>query len=404
MKICRIQEKQMLCLLICFFLLLSYDVSSTQIAICVSGQISRWLPEYLLTGVIQANKDHVFHLFINLQYHLTDDISSVFTTSSALSFEPTPVNKMKSIELLNYIHSLYSTKNSQIASIEFVPPRTLSDWKKSMALLTSQDSYTSSSASSEKEGSLPDLDRISLYTKKQHAILNLYSHQMRCYEQIKTFEVMNGVKIDYVINTREDIFYFQPIILAKLLPNHQSSNGEQISVTSREPGASKPYSFVQNSLHHSFCDIVVKNCLKWNGTNMRWQLFSRDLSSSILQNRLNYYLYLYKINATFHNPEIFELNQYKHYQLNICEYSVDEIPATAVRYAGSAGSSCFIAQEIGDRCVPTKFQKFVKENNCNLFINSTGGKGLRKNDATASEIGNRLAKKAPQLAKRKTGL
>jgi hypothetical protein len=396
----------MLSLLIGFILIFSYDVSSSQIAICVSGQISRWLPVHLLSGVIQANSDHFFHLFINLQYHLNDDMSSVFTTNSALSFESTPVSKMKSIDLLNYIHSLYSTKNSQVVSMEFVPPRSLLDWKKSFALSSSLLNSTSYS----KGGSLPNLDRISLYVKKQHAILNLYSHQIRCYDQIKSYE-KNGVKIDYVINTREDIFYFKPINLAKLLPNHQQLMiRDEILLRSEEVGNSRPFSFLRNSLRHSFCDLVVKNCLKWNGTNMRWQLFSHDHSSAILENRLKYYRYLYKINTTFHNPEIFELNQYKYFQLNICEYPIDDIPATAVRYVGgsrdvtpsSSNGECFIAQEIGDRCVPAKFQKLVKDNNCNLFINSTATSISSLKNDMSSESKNHLDKKYPKNRK-KTG-
>lgn len=334
-------------------------IHTHRIAVCVSGQIFRWIPNYFYSGVIQANPNHFFSLFINLQFHTSADLTSVFTTKSSINFQPTPVNKMPYSDMLQYVHRLFHTNHSQIVVLDVVPPKTLFEWKETLKL---------------------SLDRIYLYAKKQHAILNLYFHQRRCFDQILLREEMQQVKFDYVINTREDIYYFRPIILDPIFPSHRFSF-DNLTSPGRDKEMAVPTVFTQHSPHHRCCDIVTKDCLNWNGTNMRWQLFSRDDLAMVLQKRFHYYRQLYRTQTTVRNPEIFELNQYKHYRLNICEYSIETIPVAAIRFLGRSNRSetvpsieedetqtCFIPQEIGMRCLPASLSSLVRKRNCNNLL------------------------------------
>eukprot|EP01040_Poterioochromonas_malhamensis_P017043 gene17043-19498_t len=328
--------------------------SSLNIAVCISGQTSRWVPEYLYDGLIASNPNHYFYLFFNLQYQTSSDISSTFTTKTSNLYQLTPINQMKHSDMMQYVHKLFTTENSQIAAIELVPPKSLQEWKKSL-----------------KHN---QLDRIYLYTRKQHAVMNLYSHQHRCLEQMKVFQDMHSVSFDYVLNTREDIYYFSPIVLDRFfltsMKNDSTVSGKEVAV---------PTQVVKNSLADDSCGIMAKDCLKWNGTNMRWQLLPARQAVQILGNRFRYYEHLYSTQATLRNPEIFELNQYKHFGINICEFSVSDLPVAAIRYFGSpkahpssireeSAKTCFIPQEYGDNCVPEQYFSFVRKKNCNQIL------------------------------------
>lgn len=341
-----------------------FHLSEThRIAVCISGQISRWIPDFFYSGMIQANPEHLFSLFINLQFHTSTNITSVFTTKSQINFQPTPVSELPFSDMLQFVHDLYTTNHSQIVVLDIIPPKTLIEWKKSMKL---------------------SLDRIFLYSKKQHAILNLYFHQRRCFDQIKLHEEIQQQAFDYVINTREDIYFFRPIKLDPLFPSHHFSVDDLTSIR-RQRDIALPTNFTQHSPHHRYCDIVVKDCLSWNGTNMRWQLFSAQQSAMILQKRMNYYRSLYKTKTTFRNPEIFELNQFRHFGLNVCEYSIETIPVAAIRFLGrnktlpvtvpsieeDESQTCFIPQEIGMNCIPVALSNLVKKRNCNNLLRNT---------------------------------
>jgi hypothetical protein len=318
----------LLVLFIFFHIYHSYDV-----AVCISGQTARWLPEQFYNGIIQANPGHVFHLFFNLQYTPSKDLSSVFTTNSLLSFQPTPINKMNQFQMFDYLHEIYgNSSNSKIESFQLVPPKSIEDWEKTLN---------------------SKLDRIYLYTNKQNVILNLFMHHRRCYEQILFYEEFHpSNKIDFVINTREDIFFFKPISLQYLFPNRLKENLNRISYTN----------ITLNSIKQGDCNLVVKDCLKWFGVNMRFQLFSRDHLQYIMGKKISYYKYLIKQNQTVRNPEIFEAELFKHYRINICEYSVNDLPLAAIRYVDK-NLSCFIPQEI-DGCTPQGFEPFARSHRC----------------------------------------
>jgi hypothetical protein len=334
------------------------------IAICISGQVARWIPESILENLIKPNQkgnnpnstyDYHFHLFFNIQYS-SDKSSTIFSTNSALVFPSPPLVSKSHSDLLSYITNLYHNQayNAKVGQINFAPPRSLQEWKSIQA----------------KE--IGNADRISMYAATQHVVLNLYGHQSRCYHQIEQYEKTENIPIHYVINTREDIYYFKPLYLSNLLENnfsHKSYIHNHRANASAE--AKQPLSTTSSTVVDAAkCDLIAKNCLKWNGINMRWQLFPRKYAPIILNTRFDYYQLLYNRSETIHNPEMFELAQLKHHGLNVCEYPVDFIPVAAARYV-KPNVYCFIPQEVGDKCQPTGFNPFIRQHLCNRFANDS---------------------------------
>jgi hypothetical protein len=327
---------------------------SAQIAICINGQTARWLPEQIVTGLLESNPEHFFHLFLNLQF--TNDMASVFTTYSHLSFKATPINHMDQFKMFDFLSKLYNQRNnSKLQSFHLSSPKSHDEWKIFFQI--------------------PRLDRIYLYEKKQDVILNLFHHQQRCHDQIISHEEFHREqKIDYIINLREDIYFFKPIFLSTLLPNNDNNNPMKVKYTN----------ITINSNSQNTCNLVVKDCLKWHGVNMRFNLFPREYLTPILGKKFQFYRYLIKLNITIRNPEIFEYQLFKHQRINICEYSINHLPLAAIRYVHE-NQSCFIPQEV-DGCIPRGFGVFVQKNKCSNYYREV----LRKMNYTEAMIEKKL--------------
>lgn len=302
-------------------------VDRHRLAVCISGQISRWLPETTVPYLLKANEDFEFTFFINLQFHLTNH-SYVFSTDGHIAFHPTKFTHMSHMEVLRYIHNLYTITNlSEVASMRFVPPMSLAEWQRK-------------SLHGQKA------DRISQYADMQHVILSFYQHQDACHAQIASHEARHNMTFDYVLSTREDSFYLSPVNLTDLVAHFRHPASPPSTITR-----------LQN------CDIITRDCLGWAGINMRWQLMTRNASDFIIAKRFEFYRLLYRQQRQAYNPEQYEKAQMEHYGMKICEIDPNIIPTLVARHVLD-DDVCFVKPETLDDCVPRANHSFVFNKLC----------------------------------------
>lgn len=296
--------------------------STNDIAVCIGGQIARWQPKYIFDDFfnIESHKKYNFYLFFNMQVH-NGSASIVYNTDMNNTFEPSFMSKLDEGEAKQYLQTLGDSKLITIAGVNYVSA--VSRDRFSMLL-----------------GGLP-LDRITQYVAVQDTILNMYYHQVNCVKQILEYEESHFMKFDYIISTREDVYFYRPMNLPAIIDRLRTSDKD---------------------LDPNKCDIPFKRCLNFWGFNMRFFILTRDNGIRFFGNRLSFYKFLHKIGRTIENPERFELAQANALQLIGCPITVEEFPVTAVRYI-SPTEMCFIWFEI-DRCVPLDVQDFVRENMC----------------------------------------
>lgn len=302
----------------------SYSSSSSKktsyrIAVCVSGQPSRMQPNFLLDSLVKANPQVDFFLFYNLQLG-----PAVFNTAKDRIFAPSPYGEM-SMEAIrgNLSHLFSDERNANLVSVNFhgrKPPR---EWTRIVG---------------------GKLDRITQYEESQASILNMYLLHKACADNVAKYETneLKGRQFDRLVVTREDVYFFLPVDLPSLLAK-TAENGED-------------------------CDVLTKDCLAWDGINMRFQLLSKK-ARTVLSSRVNYYRKLRGSRRTVRNPEIFEREQAEEMGLNLCTATVRELPATAARYTDNGGF-CFIRLEILDQfrrpCFPAEVKDFIKARNCTV--------------------------------------
>jgi hypothetical protein len=156
----------------------------------------------------------------------------------------------------------------------------------------------------------------------------MYKHHEDCGQQIIQLESENDFKMDYIINTREDIYFFKPLDLTSLIGKHMTAN----TAVGQETNA---------------CDLLTKGCLDFGGLNMRLQLLRRSPSGIDYMSKVSFFKQMMKKNKQFENPERFE--QYmaeKVLQMRACKLDVEEMAITAARLSYVNLSVCFIHQEL----------------------------------------------------------
>ena len=104
-----------------FSFLQGYDFN---IAVCITGQPSRFLPKFLF----ESNLDIKFDLFYNFQ-QLTE---LIYSTDSFKSYDPSPyANFTTSTELENNIKKVYESMiNVEVVNVQFTIPKTRKEWEK----------------------------------------------------------------------------------------------------------------------------------------------------------------------------------------------------------------------------------------------------------------------------------
>lgn len=335
-----------------------------KVAVCISGQISRWLPESTVPYLIAANSHaYDFTFFFNLQY-FTKFASFIYSTDSHISFQPTKFLKMEKLEALQYIHSLYTLENtSRIGSFTYASSKSTKEWENDVF------------------GGHP-LNRITQYTDIQYVILNFWAHQQRCLSQIREYENLHSSSFSYVLSTREDVVYFAPVNMTFLTSQLKSpffaNTSAGTSTLLNSSSSSSPPPSLPVPPPSGTCDFITKDCLSWGGINMRWQLMTRETATLVIGKRVEYYHYLITSNQTIYNPEQYELAQLKHYGVKICEFDANIIPNIVGRHVMN-DQICFLKPETIDNCAPSANASYVQQNLCHLLR-----KGLRNRDGGAA--------------------
>jgi len=301
-----------LLLIITLFILIHSKNSKYKLAICIGGQSTRWLPELLRDGLLlEQSNDIQMDLFFTIQQSKV----AYFSSDPVKSFDPTYISSFDHKTAYTYLRHLLDTNISHVQYFELVEYKPRSYF----------------------ENKLGALNRLRQYASSQEIILNMYSHQVNCIKKIKSYENENDIIYDFVISSREDAFYFSKLNISNLIIKYFSS------IDSEE------------------CHIVSKDCMKWGGLNMRWQMMRRRNAFAFFGGRLDYYDSLYNKtldrNVFFQNPEIFELRQLESLGLTPCITTFDDVPVVAARHITN-GSFCLISTEYAfkkERCHPSNF-------------------------------------------------
>ncbi len=116
---------------------------------------------------------------------------------------------------------------------------------------------------------------------------------------------------------------------------------------------------------HKRCQFLSKDCLKWSGVNIRFELYDRLTGLAILQSRISYYKYLWVKNRQLWNPEDFDLSQVSNLHANMCEVNSIVLPLTVSRL--QKNEYCFEKDEIfhqQDNCYPLDYHDFIYSHWC----------------------------------------
>lgn len=341
-----------------------------KVAVCVQGQVVRWLPHLVAQGLLHSNPNFDFVFFVNLQYQ-TSSAPPVFSSAPYLTFPPANITKLSFEAAFQYVTEAWTTNHSRIAHFTF----------HSMKPKEYFENYF---------GKSPLQSPMKHYSDSQHVVLNMYTHQEYCIQQLRAYErdvwhapmedpncdiiqqsystqqsphhrcnasttALPGQHFDYVLSLREDIYFFKPLNLQKLITNHLlnpwSSVLRSTPRTGGQPG----------------CHLAAKECLRWNGVNMRSQFLRRDDALLFLGGRLRFYRHSLEHNIVSLNPESFELAQLRFLNRTACHITVDDFPVTAARQLRD-DTTCFIGVEIFKRCIPRGMEDDIWARYCDELL------------------------------------
>lgn len=109
------------------------------------------------------------------------------------------------------------------------------------------------------------------------------------------------------------------------------------------------------------CHLLSKDCLKWTGINIRFELFDRLTGLIILQSRVGYFKYMWDLKQQVFNPEQYDLTQVQKIAGISCEADSNKLPLTVARLKN--GEYCFEKDEIfcgkTDHCYPLEYHDFI---------------------------------------------
>jgi hypothetical protein len=113
---------------------------------------------------------------------------------------------------------------------------------------------------------------------------------------------------------------------------------------------------------------VSKDCLKWSGANIRFELFDRFTGFLILQTRLSYFKMMFNRGWQAFNPEQFDLSHVQRLHGKVCEADSMELPLTVARLKDN--HYCFERDEIfagqKEQCYPSNQRDFIWGNFCKV--------------------------------------
>jgi hypothetical protein len=304
----------------------------TKVAVCVGGQIDRWIPESQVPGLVEANKDVYFSFFFNLQYpdHRVSPSSAV---SSDFEFGiPSNYTRLEFHRTLNVVSEMYTANNSEVVTMKFDLPYPARRWQNVM------------------ERQMQNLDRIVEYRHRPHLILNNYKNHVNCIDEIQTYENRTKITYDYILMVSEDLYYFHPMDLRPVFHALQK-NAE--------------------------CGFISKGCLQNAGVSTRMQLARRADGLKIFGSKLAFYKWMFTSKRKTLSAESFELFQLQAYGYTNCSLPVDLFPVTGAKI-NSQGNICLMEKEVQSTgttagvkeehsCIPKNSYASVEEIRCSPF-------------------------------------
>jgi hypothetical protein len=311
-----------------------YNNKLPAIAVCVSGMPERLQPWHALQHLVVANADKVqFHMI----YAMGEHTGLTYSSRPDATFESSPYAAYKTTQQLTtqlksegmrlgveFDAELYNNNSNaapRLTVLPFIPDVKQDEWLRLFGV--------------------DQLDRITQYAgETQVNILNMYNHQVECARHVESLEETErgGVPFDWIISTREDAHYFHDIDLQKLIIEEQDE-----------------------------CDLITKNCLDFQGINMRFQLLRRQRGLHFLKTRLDFYKGMYTDNSTIRNPEMFEDKQANQQSsmIKVCKRPISDVPVNVGRHT-TKGDLCFLPYEV-EGCVPPEDVRYVNRKRCYPF-------------------------------------
>ena len=277
-----------------------------KIAICITGMPARFQPR-LLSTLFEDNPDISFNLF----YRFQDDSSLLYTTEPRNKYQPSIFASYDKETLEVKVKELYKKfEHVDVSSIKYTTPKTRDQWLKEVG----------------------SFEPIVQYIHLQERILNMFEKADHCAQDVRDYQAKNGISFDYIIHTREDMFFFQKVDLKALIAKY------------------------------SDCDWIGKDCLSWGGLSMRFAVMKPEKGLDFVGSKIAFFKQMGRNNSTAHNPEIFDIRIAESLQMKTCAVPVDEVPATGARHTWN-GAFCFIwAETLG--CIPKGQEQFAYRHRC----------------------------------------
>lgn len=339
------------------------------IAVSIGGQLGRLYLDSMIENLFIPNPTITFLLFFELQKSHIHNTGIIFHGTVPRYVNYT-VDKLR-VELQENFdkHKLHHVK---IAHISIEQGKSRSEWMETMQV--------------------PKIDRFHQLRKFDwtHFILEMYRHQVDAAQAMIDHEKSLPAPYDYVAMIREDIFFYSPINMLNLLsmmrhPSHNLTNidfpaiKQRYSIYSDEIYEQHEMAFRKakeqlNTSELAGCDVISKDCLRWSGFNIRFELFSREAGLALLQSRLSYYRYLNSYRKHVINPEEFDLKQAEGLNLHLCYLDVHHLPLTVVRIinATNPDAFCFMKSEVSDDnnqiCYPKSNDTLVHSHLCENYV------------------------------------
>jgi hypothetical protein len=379
------------------------------IAICICGQLGRLIVNSTFDYLLKSNPQVKFTLF----YHLQEG----YIHNTGSHFQPSPYLNHSKEQLRNELQGMIGNHSDHIAIGNIVynsiDPKTLeATWKQRF--------------------NVTKLTTFSFFHLQNmiHLIMEMYKHQVDCATEIINYEYNEAGKagampiFDYVISTREDLYFFLPFnmtYLIKKMPDPRHSLNQPYYLYNRNVTEQELYNYelfrsylkqteeyramqrnhtllllhrqkFQSSIldlyqqnsnksisidshrrslraetgkQDGVCELLSKYCLKWGGLNIRMEIFTRHYGIAILHSRLSFVSHLYDIGTSMVNPERFDLNHAEHFNPVRCELNNVESPVVVARFKND--TTCFERYELWHRreiCYPLDFDEFVSSRLC----------------------------------------
>ena len=258
------------------------------VAVCVTGQATRLLQLPLLRHLVTPNPEFFFQIIyvfgpLSSQAHFQKG-----HTPTGSPFEGASVEGLRN-QLSN---TTLPPSRLAVSMLDPVPDQSLEYWRTALQL---------------REHSRIAQVKLDYLPK----VINMWNHQVECALEIERLEGLRMRRFNFIINAREDLFFFTDIKLSSLLDSERAVG----------------------------CDIVSGDCPAWGGLNMQLQVLRRAKGLAFLATRLKA-LHPSRLPYVI-NTEVLELQHAKKLGLTMCAVNTSAyLPVGVARWSrGSLGLS-----------------------------------------------------------------